>query len=499
MMKRKDLNDALREDGPDAVRARLDNAEPAEDYLRKLGISPEVKDKAEPKEDTAPPEMPDDLKAFLEQIPPPEGETAFDGSSKPSNTTSKKKQPNKAREGWANDLIVTKATDTPKAVVANALIALRKAPEWQGVLAYDEFALVTKQMKPPPWLKHHDNSWEPTQWTDRDDVLTADWLQHQGISITTSIAAEAVETVAKDAAFHPIKDYLRDLAWDGRKRIETFASNYLGAEAKPYHNAVSRCLFIAGVARIMRPGCKADYVPIFEGVQDKGKSTAIELLFSPWFSDDLAELGSKDAAMQARVAGGIEIPELASMNRADIDKVKAFITRKVDRFRPSYGRRVIEAPRQSIFVGSTNADTYLKDETGGRRFWPIRCIGEIDLKAIERDRDHFWAEAVALYKEGTPWWFTDNKTINAAREEQADRYVEDPWQSLIAKFIEIHDDVSIDDVLLHVGLERSRWTRSDQMRVAGCLKVMGWERYRARDGQRRDWRYRLGPKTKVPT
>ena len=340
---------------------------------------------------------------------------------------------------WRVNLILT-PTKTPRPILANALIALREAPEWQGALAYDEFALVTKLMRAPPWFEPRGHSWTPQQWTDRDDVLTANWLQHHDISVNERVAATAVEAVAKDAAFHPIKDYLNGLKWDGCKRIADFASNYLGAEAKPYHQAVSRCLFIAGVARIMWPGCKADYVPILEGVQDKGKSTAIELLFSPWFSDDLAELGSKDAAMQVRVAWGIEISELASMARGEIDRIKAFVTRKVDRFRPSYGRRVIEVPRQSMFIGSTNADSYLKDETGGRRFWPVRCDGKIRLDDIKRDRDQLWAEAVTLYNSGAPWWFADGDTILAAREEQADRYVEDPWHQSIARFVRTMPD-----------------------------------------------------------
>jgi predicted P-loop ATPase len=255
--------------------------------------------------------------------------------------------------GWRAALLLSRK-NTPKPLLANALIALREAPEWLGVLAYDEFAVVTMQMKPPQWLEHEDN-WTPKQWTDRDDALTADWLQYQDIGVTVNVAAIAAETVAKDHSFHPIKTYLEGLVWDGEERIADFALRYLGAEDTPYHRAVSRCLFIAGVARIMRPGCKADYVPILEGAQDKGKSTAIELLFRPWFSDDLAELGTKDAAMQVRVAWGIEIAELASMTRAEIERVKAFITRKVDRFRPSYGRRVIEVPRQSVFIGSPTA------------------------------------------------------------------------------------------------------------------------------------------------
>jgi predicted P-loop ATPase len=388
---------------------------------------------------------------------------------------------------WRAALLLS-STNAPKPLLANALIALREAPEWQGVLAYDEFALGTMLLKPPPWLKYQDG-WTPKQWTDRDDALTADWLQHQGIGVTVNVAATAAETVAKDHSFHPIKDYLESLVWDGVERIAKFASRYLGAEDTPYHRAVSHCLFIAAVARIMRPGCKADYVPILEGAQDKGKSTAIELLFTPWFSDDLAELGTKDAAMQVRVAWGVEIAELASMTRGEIERVKAFITRKVDRFRPSYGRRVIEVPRQSVFIGSTNSDTYLKDETGGRRFWPIRCGGIIDLKAIERDRRQLWAEAAAQFNAGTPWWVVDTDIIGLVRDEQAARYVDDPWQEPIAQFVRSQTDVSIGEVLSNLLIERGRWTQADQNRAARCLKVLGWERYR---GPRplREWRYR---------
>lgn len=388
--------------------------------------------------------------------------------------------------GWRAGLLFSQR-NVPKPLLANALTALREAPEWRGVVAYDAFALVTMLLKPPPWLRDEDK-WTPKQWTDRDDALTADWLQHQGIGVTVNVAATAAETVAKDHSFHPIKDYLESLIWDGVERITHFAARYLCAEDTPYHRTVSRCLFIASVARIMRPGCKADYVPILEGAQDKGKSTAIELLFTPWFSDDLAELGTKDAAMQVRVAWGIEIAELASMTRGEIERVKAFITRKVDRFRPSYGRRVIEVPRQSVFIGSTNSEAYLKDETGGRRFWPIRC-GNIDLKAIERDRSQLWAEAVTQFNAGTPWWITDTEIVGLVRDEQAARYVDDPWQEPVAKYLCSQTDVGVGDVLSNLLIERGRWTQSDQNRVARCLKVLGWERHR---GPRplREWRYR---------
>jgi len=278
------------------------------------------------------------------------------------------------------------------------------------------------------------------------------------------------------------------LGWDGTKRIEDFASRYLGATDTPYHRAVSRSMFIAAVARVMRPGCKVDCVPILEGPQGKGKSTAIQTLFEPWFTDDIAELGTKDAAMQVRSAWCIELGELSSMTRGDIEKVKAFITRKVDRFRPSYGRRVIEVPRQAILIGSTNLDIYLKDETGGRRYWPILCEGKLKLEDIKRDKDQFWAEAVLEFNAGSSWWLSGD-VLAEAEEEQAKRYVGDAWHESISRFVRTEPSVSIGDVLMSLAIEKSRWTQADQNRVARCLKTMGWERYQG-PRPHREWRYR---------
>ena len=375
---------------------------------------------------------------------------------------------------WRGRLLVT-PTHAPKQCIANALTALREAPEWRGVLAYDEFELTTLALLAPPWMCGA-NNWEPRRWTDREDVLATEWLHHQRIMVPVSTAAQAVETVAREASFHPIKDYLCGLQWDGTARVGMFAASYLGAERSDYHAAVSRCLFVSAVARIMQPGCKADHVPILEGPQDLGKSTAIDVLFSPWFSDDLAELGTKDASMQVRGAWGIEIAELASMTRNEIERVKAFITRRVDRFRPSYGRRVIEVPRQSVFVGSTNSEGYLRDETGGRRFWPIKC-GAVRLDALRRDRDQLWAEAKALFDGGASWWLTDASEVSGARKQQEARRVADEWENPIAAFITGKGDVSIGEILADVFfLEKAKWTQLEQNRVARCLTALGWRR-----------------------
>jgi len=384
---------------------------------------------------------------------------------------------------WTDRLLVT-ATHTPKAILANALIALRLAPEWQGVLAYDELDLATFAMLPPPWLRGK-NSWQPLRWGDREDALATEWLHHQKICVPASETTRAVATIARDASFHPIKDYLRGLQWDGTERVGNFAAAYLGAEATTYHAAVAQCLLVAAVGRVMEPGCKADHVPILEGPQGALKSTAIERLFSPWFTDDIAELGTKDAAMQVRGVWCLEIAELSSMTRGEVERVKAFITRRVDRFRPSYGRHVISAPRQCIFVGSTNSDAYLKDDTGGRRFWPIQC-GRINVPAIERHKDQLWAEAVSLYHNGARWWLTNGSDVAAAKEEQDARYASDPWLEDIENYVEDKDSISVSEVLARViDKPRERWTQVDQNRVAACLKGLGFKRGQRRPDRRR--------------
>ena len=286
-------------------------------------------------------------------------------------------------EPWRANLIVTGA-GAPKPLLANAITALREAPAWQGVLAYDQFALETVVSDVPPWLM--DLEWTPRAWSPHDDLLATEWLQRRGISVNTATAAQAVEAVARERSFHPVIDYLSSLEHDGVVRSGTWLSTFLGAEQSRYNESVGRAMLIAAVARIYDPGCKVDTVPIFEGVQGARKSTAVKALFNPWFSDELADLGSKDAAMQTRGVWGIEVSELDAMSRMEVSRIKSFITRTTDRFRPPYGSRIIESPRSCVFWGTTNSDGYLKDETGGRRFWPIK-VGKIKVDLIQQMRD----------------------------------------------------------------------------------------------------------------
>jgi predicted P-loop ATPase len=387
---------------------------------------------------------------------------------------------------WKSSLLTTKAGEA-RPQLSNAMLAFREAPEWSGVLAYDEFARETMLTAEPPW---NDDAVLPRPWTSHDDLLAANWLQQEGIGVTPAVTQQAVEAVARDRSFHPVQDYLDGLKHDGESRLATWMTKYLGAPDTAYHREVGRIIMIAAVARIYQPGCKADTVPIFEGAQGAQKSTAMRILFDPWFTDDVAELGSKDAALQTRGVWCIEIAELDAMSRSEVSKIKAFVSRQKDRYRPPYSSRVIEVPRSCTFWGTTNQDHYLKDETGNRRFLPV-TVSTIDIDGLRSGRDQLWAEAVVAYRAGDNWWITDTKLQADAQVQQSARYASDPWDGLISQFIALRKEVTVTEILrdcLH--LEMSRWSQADQNRVARSLRAMGWARKQRRTGDERGWIYR---------
>ena len=308
-----------------------------------------------------------------------------------------------ASSAWRKDLLRAKPPMNNTEgrilpVLANAIAAFRHAPEWGGVLAFNEFALGTVALKTTPW-----GIVSKGEWTDHEDRLAAEWLQRQGILVSVDVAGQAVQTAARDHAFHPVKAYLQGLKSDGVQRVDAWLSAYLGAADAEYARAVGSRWLISAVARIFRPGAKVDCCLILEGPQGIRKSTALHTLAGEYFTDELADLGSKDAAMQTRGVWIIELSELDSLSNSDVARIKAFMSRTTDRFRPPYGMRLVESSRQCVFAGTVNHSTYLRDETGGRRFWPVTC-GRIATVELSRDRDQLWAEANVRFASGAPWW-----------------------------------------------------------------------------------------------
>jgi predicted P-loop ATPase len=395
-----------------------------------------------------------------------------------------------AGSAWRKDLLRSKPPiNTVEGrilpVLANAIAAFRHAPEWGGVLAFNEFGFDTVAMKPTPW-----GIVPKGEWSDHEDRLAAEWLQKQGILVSVEVAGQAVQTAARDRPFHPVKTYLEGLRWDGVERTDRWLSTYLGTEDTEYSRAIGPRWLISAVARILRPGAKADCCLILEGPQGIRKSTALRTLAGEYFTDELADLGSKDAAMQTRGVWIIELSELDSLSRSDVARIKAFMSRTTDRFRPPYGMRLVESPRQCVFAGTVNHSTYLRDETGGRRFWPVAC-GRIDVDSLARDRDQLWAEVKIRFESGAVWWLETPDLVHMATDQQIERYEGDPWEEVIGPWLEPRTSVSISEVL-EKGLKKAQalWTQTDKNRAARCLRTLGWERYRERQGSRLEWRYR---------
>lgn len=398
------------------------------------------------------------------------------------------------KTGWRVNIIRAK-NDTPKPLLANIITVLRLEPRWQGVLAWDVFSNRAMLLDAPPWLPVTDSAdWEACPWSDGDNIAAANWMQLiEAIFVKPNEVAQAIEMVAKDHCYHPVQDYIVGCVHDNKPRLDTMMHTYFGAMQTAYSAAVGRHLMIGAVARIYEPGCKNDTMPILEGSQGKQKSTAIEKLFLPWFSDQIDDFGSKDAAMQTSGVLCIEVAEMDAMTRSEISKVKAFISRRVDRYRPPYGRRVQSYPRQCVFFGSTNENAYLKDATGARRFRPLSVGVErpIDVAGIERDRDLLWAEARIMYEANIPWWFTNKKAdVKAAAEaeiEQEARYQIDPWEQPIADYLasRLHQPpmrpayrIDIKHVFVDgIGMDDSgRWDQTAMNRIAKIMQRLGWMR-----------------------
>jgi predicted P-loop ATPase len=287
-----------------------------------------------------------------------------------------------------------------------------------------------------------------------------------------------------------VRTYLNSLYWDGIERVDRWLTSYLGADDTEYSRAVGARWLISAVARIVRPGAKADCCLILEGPQGIRKSTALRTIAYEYFTDELADLGSKDAAMQTRGVWIIELSELDNLSHAEVARIKAFISRTTDRFRPPYGMRLVESPRQCAFAGTVNHGTYLRDETGGRRFWPAVC-GRIDIDALAHDREQLWAEAKVRFESGSVWWLDTADLVQLAAAQQEARYEGDPWEEVIGPWLECRESAAVSEILQKcISKPQAQWTQTDKLRAARCLRAQGWVRYRERRGNRLEWRYR---------
>jgi len=332
---------------------------------------------------------------------------------------------------------------------------------------------------------------------DVDVTQAQEYLQLAGLPrLSKDTAHQAVDKRASERSFHPVKDYLTGLRWDGKERVGMWLSYYLGAEHNDYTAGIGKMFLVAMVARILRPGCKCDYMLVLEGDQGIRKSTACAVLAGPWFSDGLPDLQRDDVRVSMHMRGKwlCEVAEMSAMTKAENADLKAFITRTHERFTPKFGRKEVTEARQCVFVGTTNKRIYLRDETGGRRFWPVWC-SRADIEALEHDRDQLFAEAVNLFWQGALWWPDKEFEREHIAPQQEARYESDAWEDNISRFLAglpprqptngVKDSpnptalarVTVADVAWQaLGLDTAKLGTADQRRIAASLERQQWAR-----------------------
>lgn len=370
--------------------------------------------------------------------------------------------------------------------LANVYLILENHESWKGVIADDEFSGQVLKLKVPPFANG-----EMGEWTDKDDLRCTLWMQQKfGFAPRQDVVMGAVLLAADLCRHHPVRAYLGGLAWDGAPRLERWIIDRLGAEDTLYNRTVARKWLIAAVARIYKPGCKADNVLILEGEQGIYKSTALKVLGGEWFTDAPFRMGDKDAYVVIRGKWIVELAELDSFNKADSTGAKLFFGQYIDRYRNFYGKRAADVPRQQLFAGTTNSDAYLKDDTGNRRYWPVK-VTTVDLEGLKADRDQIWAEAVAMFRAGVEWWPTSAEK-EMFEDEQDERYVGDAYITEIRDWLVGRDRCTMNEILRDaLKLDMAKWTRPEQQRIGRCMAEMKWHRQRATKptAGKRDWTY----------
>lgn len=335
---------------------------------------------------------------------------------------------------WREKLKVTEKGAIAQ-TIENVVVVLTHDQNLAGRLALNEMEHSIVALGDLPWRQVQG----PSQWTDTDDAQLRLYLERKYGLTGKDRIFDGVNVVAQDHAFHPVRQYLDDCVWDGVPRADTLLVDYLGAEDSPYTRAVTRKTLVAAVARIYRPGQKFDYMLTIQGRQGLGKSALIAKLGGEWYSDTFTTMQGKEAYEQVLGVWLVEVGELAGMRKAEAETIKLFISKTSDRFRPAYGRRIQEFPRQCVFIGTTNETQFLRDTTGNRRFWVVATPNEPKRDLWEELTPEtvrlIWGEAVARYKAGEPLYLPQDLEA-VAREIQETYEEENPRAGLVAGYLD---------------------------------------------------------------
>lgn len=359
-----------------------------------------------------------------------------------------------------------KTTRLPHPTAANIRAALSDDPRLAGAWWRDDSPRPGGGGRP---------RWGSEAVEDRHHVVVATWLDAAyGLRVSAGAVADQIAILAERGARDELRDWLCGLNWDGRSRADTWMIDYFGAEDTALHRRYARKWLIGCVARGMQPGCKADTALVLVGAQGIRKSTSLRALVGEeWYSDTSVDLASKDTLIRLAESWVVELSDMASYHRAQIATTNALLSSQADVYRPPYGRTQVRVPRRALFVGTENRDDFLADETGARRWWPVR-VQRADPAALAEVREQLWAEAVQLWREGEEWHLSGAGSQEQAESAEAFR-AEDPWAPAIRSHVETLSTTTTTDVLDRaVRLDIDRQDGAAGKRVAAVLRSMGW-------------------------
>jgi predicted P-loop ATPase len=376
------------------------------------------------------------------------------------------------------------STGTHKKNLANTIQWLQglSSSILRDTLRFNLFSSRIEFIKDPPWYK------KAKDWSDEDAIQCKAYLSvNKFFDVSVQMIHEAAVVIASQKSYHPVRDYIAGLRWDGLPRIHNWLTNYCGAKETEYSRFVGRKTLIGAVSRVFKPGCKFDHCLVLVGDQGTGKSLLCRILSEPWFTDAALDIHSKDAVEILQGNWIVELSEMDVLTKAESRSLKAFITRQTDRLRPAYARNAEPFDRQCIFMGTINpeAEGFLKDSTGNRRWWPVR-VERINLSLLKAERDQLWAEAYFHLKKGENCHVTDDAMRRLIAKETDQYQQEDPWTSMVADWLDRHEfdfydekrfevRIQVSDVYQQcLGGNKIMLNMREAIRIATILKSLGY-------------------------
>jgi len=369
---------------------------------------------------------------------------------------------------WKDLRLAVDNKDVPHPTLSNASMIIRFHPKYKEKIWWDDFR---------ERIFHTVYGPTPREWNDVDTKRLTTFIQQelQLPKFSLKLLEDAIGHAAHENERNSVQEWLESLEWDSHERLSTWVGDCLGVVLTPYSMAVGRNWIISMIARAYVPGVQADHMPVLEGTQGEGKSSALEILGDRWFAAVSTAFGSNEFIQSVQGKWLIEIPDMAGFSRRDHGDVISTITKRTDRYRMKYGRFDQDHKRKCIFAATSETDDYLPEMRGIRRYWPLRCKG-IDLEVLRGQREQIFAEALRAYKDGEAFY---KMPVDDTSAEQRARNSEDPWTEDVLMYCQqreraghpVHPVKILTDA---IAVEKKDLNQSNKLRISNILKAHGW-------------------------